>query len=388
MSPEFLTACAGAMCAAFLMAVALVLTKGWHGALSMDSDTGIQRSHDAPTPRIGGVSLLFGLLAGLLLLDGEAQKLLGLILACAVPAFVSGFIEDITKVVSPRKRLLAALASGALFLGFGGVLTPLAGALLPPGAPAWVEVAVFSLGGFGIVVGLAGTTNAVNIIDGFHGLAAGSLLIMSATLAGLAALEGDMVLVAAISVFAVAILGFGLVNFPGGFLFLGDGGAYLAGFVLGAFAVLLAARTDVSAFVSILVMAYPVYETLFSMVRKSRREGWSPMQPDGVHLHKLVERRFGRFIAYGLEKPSLKNPITGALMWPFSLVAACLAIMAQGTNIGGVIGLLIFALFYTRVYRVVSLQRRSFMQGYARRRGWDERERYVRARRDKRGECR
>lgn len=361
---------------AALAGTALVLTKGWHGVFSLDSQDGVQKFHDAPTPRIGGMSLLAGLLAALVVLDDAAAGLLGLVLLCAAPAFFSGLFEDLTKTVTPRLRLLAALLSGALLVATAGVVVPLAAPLVPAWSGTWGIWTIYALGALGMVIGLAGTTNAVNIIDGFHGLAAGSVIIMSLTLAALAALEGDVVLAEVCIVFAAAMAGFLVVNFPRGLLFLGDAGAYLAGFVLGALALLLAARTDVSAFVSILVMAYPVYETLFSMARKIRRPGHSPSRPDGVHLHMLVSRRFARFIAYGLEKPHWKNPITGVLMWPFSLVAACLAFLAQGTNIGGVLGLVIFVLFYARVYRLASLQRASLLQPYARKWGWDESTRY------------
>ena len=365
-----------AFLAAWVSARVIVATKNWHGRLSMDTDSGVQKFHEAPTPRVGGVALLIGLLAALPFLSAEIFPIMALMLLCGVLAFVAGLAEDITKSVSPAARLLAALLSGLMFVALAGVLHPLAEPLVPQGSGTFVEYLIYGLGGLGIVIGLAGTTNAVNIIDGFHGLAAGSLIIMSSTIAGLAIWQGDTALALVAFVFAAAVGGFMVVNFPRGELFFGDAGAYLAGFMVGAMAVLLAARTDVSAFVSILIMAYPVYETLFSIVRKTKRSGHSPSQPDGVHLHMLVSRRYARFLAYGLGRPDLKNPITGAMMWPFSLVATALAVFAQGTSVGGVIGLVIFAVFYGRVYRVVSLQRPSFLQRRAMAWGWNEAERY------------
>lgn len=365
---------------AFLVAWAvarlIVSTKDWHGRLSMDSDDGVQKFHDVPTPRVGGVALMAGLLVALPFLQGEVFALFGLALLCSVFAFGAGLVEDITKAVSPKHRLIAAMVSGLAFVATAGILQPLAKPLIPAGSGVIVEYLIYGAGALGIIIGLAGTTNAVNIIDGFHGLAAGSLIIMSSTIAGLALWQGDTALATMAIVFAAATGGFMVVNFPKGELFFGDAGAYMAGFMLGAMAVLLAARTDVSAFVSILIMAYPVYETLFSIVRKSRRDGHSPSQPDGVHLHMLVSRRYARFLAYGLGRPDLKNPLTGVMMWPFSLVASIMVVFSQGTNVGGVVGLVVFALFYGRVYQVVSLQRSSFMQKKAKKWGWSEAERF------------
>jgi UDP-N-acetylmuramyl pentapeptide phosphotransferase/UDP-N-acetylglucosamine-1-phosphate transferase len=368
-----------ALIISWLAARLIVATKGWHGRLSMDTDDGVQKFHDAPTPRVGGVALMAGLLASLPFIKGEAFALLSLALMCSSFAFAAGLIEDVTKNVSPRNRLLAAMLSGLAFVATAGVLTPLAEPLVPAGAGDMTSWIIYGLGALGIIVGLAGTTNAVNIIDGFHGLASGSLIIMSTTFAGLALWQGDTALALMCVVFAAAVAGFMVVNFPRGDLFFGDAGAYMAGFMVGAMGVLLAARTDVSAFVSILVMAYPVYETLFSIVRKKRREGYSPSQPDGVHMHMLVARRYARFVAFGLDRPELKNPITGAMMWMFSLVASVMAIFAQGTNIGGIIGLIVFALFYGRIYLLVSLQKPSFLQRRAKAWGWDEGERFRRA---------
>lgn len=212
-----------------------------------------------------------------------------------------------TKRVGPRWRLLAALISGGLFVTMGNVLMPLADPLLPEAAPAWVQFSVFVVGAIGIAVALAGTTNAINIIDGFHGLATGSLIIMSITIASLAAAAGDPALAQVAIMFAATMAGFLVVNFPYGHLFLGDGGAYGAGFTIGALALLLAARTDVSAFVSILILALPVYETLFSIFRRAKR-GRSPTQPDRVHLHALVSRSLARRLARQRVQKDLKIP--------------------------------------------------------------------------------
>lgn len=360
----------------FLVAKLIVSTKNWHGKFSLDSDAGIQKMHASPTPRVGGLALLGGFLVATPFLHGETFRLAALILTCGVFAYGAGFVEDVTKVMSPRVRLSMALLSGLLFTAFSGTLMPLAIPLAPDGAPQWVEWMTIGMGIFGITVGLAGTTNALNLIDGFHGLASGSMIIMSSVIAFLAYLEGDLSLAVVALLFASCVAGFMFVNYPEGKIFLGDGGAYFGGFTLGALAVLLAARTDVSAFVSILILAHPVYETLFSIFRKSRRHGASPTEPDSLHLHHLVSRRYARFIAYGLGKPEMRNALTGLLMWPFSFVAGLLAIFAQGTSIGGILGLAIFAAFYGRIYRLVSLQSTPLLQGYARRHGWNESQRY------------
>ncbi len=105
-----------------LVSVFLVLTSKWHGLYSMDSTQGVQKFHNQPTPRIGGIAITLAVLVGLAISSQEpiaAAKraiLMGIILA-GVPAFVFGLLEDLTKKVSVRARLVATVISG--FIGWG-----------------------------------------------------------------------------------------------------------------------------------------------------------------------------------------------------------------------------------------------------------------------------
>ena len=106
---------------------------------------------------------------------------------------------------------------------------------------------------------------------------------------------GDDLVFALAVLYGALVLGFFLVNFPFGKIFLGDGGAYFAGFLLAGLGVLLPMRNpETSAWTAILICAYPVIETLASMRRKARRDGHSVGQPDRVHWHMLAYRRYAR----------------------------------------------------------------------------------------------
>ena len=112
------------------------------------------------------------------------------------------------------------------------------------------------------------------------------------------------------------VLGFFLVNFPHGKIFLGDGGAYFCGFLLAALGVLLPARNpEVSAWTAILICAYPVIETLASMRRKAKRDGHSVGQPDRVHFHMLAHRRYARRLVKRHRGTHLRNPATSLVTW-------------------------------------------------------------------------
>jgi UDP-GlcNAc:undecaprenyl-phosphate GlcNAc-1-phosphate transferase len=112
-----------------------------------------------------------------------------------------------------------------------------------------------------------------------------------------------------------ATLGFLIWNFPRGMLFAGDGGAYFLGFAIAELAVLLVHRnSEVSPWFALLVLWYPVWETLYSMYRRKRR-GHSPADPDGLHLHTLVYRRILR-----LRNPVMRSAATTVCLVGLSLL--------------------------------------------------------------------
>jgi len=325
--------------------VALVRTTRWHGRLSLDSTIGLQKFHSAPTPRIGGLATMAGLVAGYGTAPEDVRQILGMLLIASLPAFCAGLLEDVSKNVGVRERLLATILSGFLAWYMTGT------ALSRTGVPGLDDL--LSFGPMSILftaVAIGGLANAVNIIDGFNGLAGGVLFIMFAALAGIAADAGDLALAGTCSVLAACSIGFTLVNWPFGKIFLGDGGAYLLGFAVGWTAVLLVARNPgVPALAPLTVCAYPVLEVAFSIVRKSRRAGYNPGQPDRVHLHMLVHRRVVRPWLSSLS-PALQNGLTSPFAWLYAAVLAGWGSMFAQRSYYLVAGLVVAALVYAAVY--------------------------------------
>ncbi len=325
--------------------VALVLTRRWHGHFTLDSTEGIQKFHVAPTPRIGGVGVVLGLVLAIPLLDPGAARLLVSLLVAALPALASGLGEDLTGKVSVRTRLLATMASGALAWW-------LADAALRRIDLPWVDVALawapVSLLFTAFAVG--GVANAINIIDGFHGLAAGVLIIALSALGLLAAGAGDAQVAALCVVVAASVLGFGLVNFPSGRLFLGDGGAYLLGYLLAALAVLVAMRNpQVSPWAALMACAYPILEVLLSVARRTGRR-LHPGRPDRLHLHSLIQRRVIRKAWPGLG-PTARNAAVSPLVWALAAAPALCGLLLRDQSLP-LMGLFAaFALLYALAYR-------------------------------------
>jgi len=335
----------------FMTCVTLVLTQRWHGKLSLDHDlNGVQKIHKQPVPRIGGIALLAGILAGIggayYFDEPHAVRILTL-LACAIPAFLAGLAEDITKRVGVRPRLYASFASAALAAwcldaSLTDIDVPGLNLLIAYG-PVSVAFTCFAVGGL---------TNAVNIIDGINGLAAGSVMLMLAGLGALAWIHTDMLVLMLCCIGFFALAGFLLVNYPGGKIFLGDGGAYLAGFWLAECAVLLLARRPaVSTWAVLLTCCYPVVETLFSVYRRHVIAGTVSSQPDQVHLHHVLMNRLRKAIPSGSPRPTWRSHAGASLIiWILVLVCQAVAVSGYDSNSVMAAGLIWFALTYVWLY--------------------------------------
>lgn len=292
--------------------LSIVLTTKWHGKFTLDGTSGVQKIHLVPTPRIGGVAILAGLIAAYVASHGVTRQLLGQLLLAGLPAFVFGLAEDITKRVSVRTRLIATMASGVCAYLITGARVTHADV---PGLDALLAIAPMSLVFTAFAVG--GVANAVNIIDGFNGLSSGTVSICLAALGFIANGCGDVELARVCFIVCGVTIGFFAVNFPLGKLFLGDGGAYLLGFLLAWLGVMLAYRNaSVSVWAPLLATGYPIFETVFTIFRRVWKRS-HPGMPDSHHLHSLV--KVGIVMRW---LPHLRADLRNAMVSPFSWVIA------------------------------------------------------------------
>ena len=119
------------------------------------------------------------------------------------------------------------------------------------------------------IIAVAALSNAINIIDGFNGLASGNVVLMAFAISYLGYQNGDILVMQIAMLFAASVAGFFLVNFPKGMLFLGDAGAYLNGYILGVMAILLVERNDeITPLVLLVIFAYPIMNCCFRFIEK------------------------------------------------------------------------------------------------------------------------
>jgi UDP-N-acetylmuramyl pentapeptide phosphotransferase/UDP-N-acetylglucosamine-1-phosphate transferase len=349
-----------------------VLVTGWavHGArkggrFGLDHDvTGPQKFHARPVPRVGGVGIVCGLVAGTLLwlnLQPSTGYLSAGLLLCSIPAFGAGLVEDLTRRVSPRRRLVA-VALAALLAAY------LMGARITRSDIPGLDLVLSYAAGASLITvfAVAGIANSVNIIDGFNGLASMCVVIMLAALAYVAYQVGDPA-VGSIALMGIgAALGFFLWNFPSGLIFLGDGGAYFLGFFVAEVSILLLVRNPgVSPLFPLLVCIYPVFETLFSVYRRRFLKSVPPSMADGIHLHSLIYRRLLRWALDDQSAKALtrRNSKTSPFLWMLCMLSVVPAVLFWDRSALLAIALLIFGVSYVVLYwRIVRFKSPRWMR--------------------------
>lgn len=262
--------------------------------LGADRHGGVQRFHTHWVPRLGGVPIYVAISMWILLVVDEiqpdfARSLMWVL--CLTPAFAVGLMEDLTQKVGSWPRLATTMFGAALawWLLHAQVVR-----LGLPVLDQWLAATpLLSLAVTMLFVG--GAAHAINIIDGYNGLASSYAIAVLMAILVVAGKVGDIKLVYTTAGAIAATLGFFVLNFPSGRIFLGDSGAYLLGTLISFLLTILVARNpDVSPMFAAVLLVYPVWETLFSIYRKKMLRGTSPMQPDGLHLHMLVYKRLIR----------------------------------------------------------------------------------------------
>ncbi|MEY2631990.1 MAG: hypothetical protein RIR00_644 [Pseudomonadota bacterium] len=339
---------------AFLISAAIcfliIKFERFHSRFTHDTHDGPQKFHVVPTARIGGLGLAAGVVLVYGLLQGryvEESRFFGLLLLASIPAFMGGLVEDMTKRVSVMTRLVLSMVSAVLasvMLGATVLEFDILGLTLHFHPFFAIMLTAFAV---------SGATNAVNIIDGYNGLASGVGIIVLTALAIVALANQDFAVMFAALAMVGALVGFLVFNWPGGKIFLGDGGAYLLGVWISELCILLVTRNPgVSIWFPLLLMIYPVYETLFSIFRRRYIRKQHPGHPDRSHLHQLVYSRLIRG-HLGCKQPSSvirRNSRVVFYFWPSCAFLAVFGVICVDKPLWLQFGVLVYCLAYTWLY--------------------------------------
>ena len=246
----------------------------------------------APIPRFGGLGLAVAFAVLLCLpyddlfgfrLDATRWVIAGTSLAM----FGLGFWDDIRAIGAKRKLAgQLVLASATYFLGLGihHFKIPLGDRIVDLGFYSWPIT----------VLWLVAMTNLINLIDGADGVAGGIALMLMVLLLAVGGSEAMVPLIAA--GMTGALLAFLDFNFPPAKIYLGDGGAYFLGFLLGCLTIYNSHKgTVVAALIApLFVLALPILDTALALARRAVN-GLPLFRPDRRHLHhRLLQSGMSR----------------------------------------------------------------------------------------------
>ena len=327
----------------------------------LDATAGPQKFHTRHAPRVGGLAVALGLVSALCLLafqapHQEAARWGFLLVLSGLPVFALGLAEDMTRRVRPRWRLLGAFASAFLAILLTGLV------MKAPDLAGVGWLLSFPLLAVLLTAGVvASLSHAVNLIDGFNGLASMCVVLMLAALAVVAHEVGDPVVGQLALVSLGAVLGFFILNYPAGLIFLGDGGAYFLGFWFAELSLLLLARNpgELSPLFPVLVCVYPAFETIFSVYRRSVLRNVASSQADGIHLHSLIYRRFLRWTVGSRDAIALtrSNSMTAPYLWLLCMSAVVPAVLLYRHTWAMLLFIVLFIASYVYLYwRIVRFQ--------------------------------
>jgi UDP-GlcNAc:undecaprenyl-phosphate/decaprenyl-phosphate GlcNAc-1-phosphate transferase len=280
---------AQAAVAGFVTALVILILRRPAARWGLVDHPGGRKRHETVVPLTGGLAMLAGLIAALLVSFPAFGQFSAFFGGVALLAII-GLLDDLGEVTATTKMLVQVLA--AVFMtSWGGNYLVTLGSLFgaePVLLNDWaIPVTVFAT---------IAIINSINMFDGLDGLAGSLVFVILVFFAGFAWTVGDVNGAKIVAVLAGALGGFLLFNLPWGGrgshrTFMGDAGALVLGFALAWFAVSLTQRpVAVPPPVMLWVLGIVLMDVFTVTVRRLARRR-SPMAPDRDHIHHVLLRR-------------------------------------------------------------------------------------------------
>lgn len=291
------------------------------GAMDMPN---ARKVHKKPIPRLGGLGIYAGFLLGYMLF-GEQSIQMNVVLIGSIIIIITGIFDDI-KPVPAKYKLIGQIVGAAVVPLYGGILLQ--------------DISAFGLYiDFGIfaypltILFIVAIINCINLIDGLDGLSSGISSIYFLTIGIIAILLHNSSGLDVILTFIMlgSTLGFLLHNFNPAKIFMGDSGSMFLGYIISVISLLGFKNVTLTSFIiPILLLAIPIMDTLFAILRRIINH--KPLgMPDKNHLHhQLLNLKFSQkktvFIIYLVD-----------ILFALASIIYALGNKMLGSNIYGII---------------------------------------------------
>lgn len=284
----------------------------------------IRKVHREFMPRIGGLAIYISTMVGCFFWETDSEYLGSIIIGSTIIVW-TGMLDDIFQL-SPRIKLLGQVIASSVIVLDGNIMMQFIN--IPFGNT--IEFHYFSIPIS--IIWIVAISNAINLIDGLDGLAAGVSGIAILTMGIVANSVGNVFVVGLCIILIGGIVGFLPYNFFPAKIFMGDTGALFLGFMIGVLSLLgFKNVTMISFIVPIIILGVPISDTVFAIIRRIVNK--TPLSaPDKSHLHHC-------FLRLGYSHPK-----TVLLIYGMSMVFAIVSVVLTKINAIGSVVLVIFLL--------------------------------------------
>ncbi|MGX4670709.1 glycosyltransferase family 4 protein [Cerasibacillus sp. JNUCC 74] len=272
-----------------------------------------RKIHTKVTPRLGGLAIFLGTVAGLLYLQPYHPHLPE-IAAGAVVIIITGALDDRFSI-QPMVKLTGQLIAASFLVSSGLIIEKLTLPLFGTVELGFISVMI-------TVLWVVGITNAINLIDGLDGLATGVTTIALISICIMAFIDMQIIVAYLCIVLIGSNLGFLYHNFYPAKIYMGDTGSNFLGYMI-AVVSMLGLFKNVALFsfiIPIIVLAVPIFDTLFAIARRAYNKE-NIMMPDNKHIH------------YQLLQAGYSHRKTVLIIYGFSALFGTLAILFSNASI-------------------------------------------------------
>ena len=271
----------------FLMTPAAIKIAPKVGAMDIPKDD--RRMHTKAMPRFGGMAIFIGVAVSMIYSLSASHRIM-MILTGGAAMYLLGVADDI-KGLKPRVKFAGQILIAAAMY-FGDIKVTFLSNFIGGGKSELSDIVCFIV----TIIWIVGITNSVNLVDGLDGLAAGTVAIASLCIAYVGYIHGMYLSTCAMLALAGGALGFLPYNFYPSKIFMGDSGSLFLGFMMATLSIvgLVKQATVVAVIVPVLVMGFPIFDTLFAILRRIIRRR-PIMEADRQHLHhRLMTLGYGQ----------------------------------------------------------------------------------------------
>ena len=268
-----------------------------------------QTLHEKSISRFGGVAVILSISLVLIMAGyGWSNSLYYQVGIITLPAFLIGFLDDLKVNIKPMIRLIFLLPVPIMYFYYFElrVLNLDLGVM-----DNFLEFEILAL--LFLCFAIIGMTNAFNLIDGINGQLVSYLISILLALniveyaTGIPVFKLLMNSRLFTNLLLGALLGFFILNFPFGKIFMGDAGAYFLGAIVCWGLIYAHLENGNSPWAVMCILAYPFTDLAFSVIRRKFVTGGDAMQPDAEHLHHVIYKRMKKLKFLGMKEQGISS---------------------------------------------------------------------------------